>query len=53
MAADLELEPKLYHMIDFEDTTDCKSLYYIIQAQMEMLGNGHTFVVPLPHKVRN
>ena len=53
MAADLELEPKPYHMIGFEDTNDCKSLCYIIQAQMEMLGNGHAFVVPQPPKVRN
>lgn len=53
MAADLELEPKPYHMIGFEDTNDCKNLCYIIQAQMEMLGNGHAFVVPQPPKVRN
>ncbi|KAK9910184.1 hypothetical protein M0R45_034155 [Rubus argutus] len=50
MAADLELEPKPYHMIGFEDTNDCKNLCYIIQAQMEMLGNGHAFVVPQPPK---
>ncbi|XP_004306670.1 PREDICTED: uncharacterized protein LOC101313638 [Fragaria vesca subsp. vesca] len=50
MAADLELEPKPYHIIGFEDTNDCKNLCYIIQAQMEMLGNGHAFVVPQPPK---
>ncbi|XP_061997177.1 uncharacterized protein LOC133714911 [Rosa rugosa] len=50
MAADLELEPKPYHIIGFEDTHDCKNLCYIIQAQMEMLGNGHAFVVPQPPK---
>lgn len=53
MAQDLELEPKPYHIIGFEDTNDCKNLCYIIQAQMEMLGNGHAFVVPQPPKVRN
>ena len=53
MAADLELEPKPYHIIGFEDTNDCKNLCYIIQAQMEMLGNGHASVGPQPPKVRN
>lgn len=45
MAADLELEPKPYHVIAFEDPVDCKNLCYIIQAHMEVLGNGHAFVV--------
>ncbi|KAM1140855.1 hypothetical protein FF1_040855 [Malus domestica] len=45
MAADLELEPKPYHVIAFEDSNDCKNLGYVIQAQMETLGNGHAFVV--------
>lgn len=52
MATDLELEPKPYHVIAFEDAGDCKNLCYIIQAHMEMLGNGHAFVVPRPPKVR-
>ncbi|TQD93768.1 hypothetical protein C1H46_020606 [Malus baccata] len=45
MAVDLELEPKPYHVIAFEDSNDCKNLGYVIQAQMETLGNGHAFVV--------
>lgn len=51
MAADLELEPKQYHVIAFEDPGDCKNLCYIIQAHMDMLGNGHAFVVARPPKV--
>ncbi|KAK4418511.1 hypothetical protein Salat_2263900 [Sesamum alatum] len=43
MAADLELDPKQYHVIAFEDSGDCKNLCYIIQAHMEMLGNGNAF----------
>ncbi|KAL5571431.1 hypothetical protein UlMin_021028 [Ulmus minor] len=50
MAGDLELEPKPYHVIAFEDINDCKNLCYIIQAQMEMLGNGQAFVVARPPK---
>ncbi|XP_038682897.1 uncharacterized protein LOC119983305 [Tripterygium wilfordii] len=50
MAADLELEPKPYHVIAFEDAGDCKNLCYIIQAHMDMLGNGHAFVVARPPK---
>ncbi|KAH7519477.1 hypothetical protein FEM48_Zijuj08G0040500 [Ziziphus jujuba var. spinosa] len=50
MAPDLELEPKPYHVISFEDSNDCKNLCYIIQAQMDMLDNGHAFVVPRPPK---
>ncbi|XP_008362644.2 uncharacterized protein LOC126620251 [Malus sylvestris] len=50
MAADLELEPKPYHVIAFEDSNDCKNLCYIIQAQMETHGNGHAFVVAQPPK---
>ncbi|XP_022871598.1 uncharacterized protein LOC111390737 [Olea europaea var. sylvestris] len=50
MAADLELDPKQYHVIAFEDAGDCKNLCYIIQAQMEILGNGNAFVVARPPK---
>ncbi|CAJ1950423.1 unnamed protein product [Sphenostylis stenocarpa] len=50
MAADLELEPKPYHVIAFQDPSDCKNLCYIIQAHMEMFGNGHAFVVARPPK---
>jgi hypothetical protein len=53
MATDLELEPKPYHVIAFEDAGDCKNLCYIIQAHMDMLGIGHAFVVPRPPKVRS
>ncbi|KAK4769671.1 hypothetical protein SAY87_030203 [Trapa incisa] len=50
MAADLELEPKPYHVIAFEDPGDCKNLCYIIQAHMKMLRNGHAFIVARPPK---
>ncbi|XP_030488816.2 uncharacterized protein LOC115705584 [Cannabis sativa] len=50
MATDLELEPKPHHVISFEDANDCKNLCYIIQAQMEILGNGNAFVVARPPK---
>ncbi|XP_031263108.1 uncharacterized protein LOC116121292 [Pistacia vera] len=50
MAADLELEPKPHHVIAFEDAGDCKNLCYIIQAHLEMLGNGQAFVVARPPK---
>ncbi|KAE9595813.1 hypothetical protein Lal_00030887 [Lupinus albus] len=50
MATDLELEPKPYHVIAFQDAGDCKNLCYIIQAHMEMLGNGNAFVVARPPK---
>ncbi|CAN0889655.1 hypothetical protein LINGRAHAP2_LOCUS16145 [Linum grandiflorum] len=50
MAADLELQPKPYHVIAFEDLGDCRHLCYIIQAHLEMLGTGHAFVVPRPPK---
>ncbi|XAR62959.1 hypothetical protein NMG60_11022714 [Bertholletia excelsa] len=50
MAADLELDPKPYHVIAFEDPSDCKNLCYIIQSHMEMLGNGNAFVVARPPK---
>ncbi|KAI3416772.1 uncharacterized protein J3R85_015029 [Psidium guajava] len=50
MAADLELDPKPHHVIAFEDAGDCKNLCYIIQAHMDMLGNGQAFIVPLPPK---
>nr|GMD61878.1 COP1-interactive protein 1 [Ipomoea batatas] len=45
MAADLELDPQPKHVIAFEDAGDCKNFCYIIQAHMEMLGNGNAFVV--------
>ncbi|KAB2595854.1 hypothetical protein D8674_031304 [Pyrus ussuriensis x Pyrus communis] len=51
MAADLELEPKPYHVIAFEGSNDGKNLGYIIQPQMETLGNGHAFVVAQQPKV--
>lgn len=51
MAADLNLDPKQYHVIAFEDARDCKNLCYIIQARMEVLGNGNAFVVARPPKV--
>lgn len=51
MAVDLELDPKQYHVIAFEDASDCKNLCYIIQAHMELLGNGNAFVVARPPKV--
>ncbi|XP_071932763.1 uncharacterized protein [Coffea arabica] len=50
MAADLELDPKQYHVIAFEDAGDCKNMCYIIQAHMVMLGNGNAFVVARPPK---
>ncbi|GAU43060.1 hypothetical protein TSUD_350060 [Trifolium subterraneum] len=50
MAPDLELEPKPYHVIAFQDPSDCKNLCYIIQAHMEMLGSGNAFVVARPPK---
>ncbi|CAL1398574.1 unnamed protein product [Linum trigynum] len=50
MGVDLELDPKPCHVIAFEDAHDCKNLCYIIQAHLEMLGNGHAFVVPRPPK---
>ncbi|XP_042479545.1 uncharacterized protein LOC122060507 [Macadamia integrifolia] len=50
MAADLELDPKQYHVIAFEDARDSKNLCYIIQAHMDMLGDGHAFVVARPPK---
>ncbi|KAK8693596.1 hypothetical protein V6N13_071173 [Hibiscus sabdariffa] len=50
MAADLELEPKPHHVIAFEDAGDCKSFCYIMQAHLEMLGNGRAFIVPQPPK---
>lgn len=51
MAADLELDPQPKHVIAFEDAGDCKNLCYIIQAHMEMLGNGNAFVVAQQPKV--
>lgn len=50
MATDLELTPKPYHVIGFENPGDCKNLCYIIQAHMDMLGNGHAFVIARPPK---
>lgn len=51
MAKDLEVEPKPYHVIALQDAGDCKSLCYIIQARLEMLGHGQAFVVAQPPKV--
>lgn len=53
MAAELELNPKQYHVIGFEDTGDSKNLSYIIQSHMEMHGTGNAFVVARPPKVIN
>ncbi|XP_010267617.1 PREDICTED: uncharacterized protein LOC104604789 isoform X2 [Nelumbo nucifera] len=50
MAADLELDPKQYHVIAFEDPGDSKNFCYIIQAHMDLLGNGYAFVVARPPK---
>lgn len=50
MAADLELDPKQYHVIAFEDAGDCKNMCCIIQAHMEMLGKGNAFVIAQPPK---
>ncbi|KAG9152182.1 hypothetical protein Leryth_016374 [Lithospermum erythrorhizon] len=50
MAPDIELEPKPSHVIAFEDAGDCKSLCYIIQHHLEMIGNGNAFVVARPPK---
>lgn len=52
MASDLELDPKQYHMIAFEDAGDCKNMCYIIQSHLEMLGNGNAFVIAQQPKVR-
>ncbi|CAI9768827.1 unnamed protein product [Fraxinus pennsylvanica] len=43
MAAELELDPKQYRVGIF--AADCKNLCYIIQAQMEILGNENAFIV--------
>lgn len=51
MAADLELDPKPYHVIAFEEAGDCRNLCYIIQSKMEILGNGNAFIVARPPKV--
>ncbi|ONK80151.1 uncharacterized protein A4U43_C01F14440 [Asparagus officinalis] len=50
MAADLELQPKQYHVIAFEDPNDSKNFCYIVQAHMDMLGSGRAFVVARPPK---
>ncbi|KAI3886860.1 hypothetical protein MKW98_017212 [Papaver atlanticum] len=50
MAEDLKLDPKQLHVIAFEDPKDSKNFCYIIQAHMEMLGNGTAFVVARPPK---
>ncbi|KAF6136157.1 hypothetical protein GIB67_001566 [Kingdonia uniflora] len=50
MAIDLDLNPKQYHVIAFEDPGDCKNFCYIIQAHMETLGNGNAFVIARPPK---
>ncbi|KAF9616394.1 hypothetical protein IFM89_029648 [Coptis chinensis] len=50
MAEDLELDPKQYHVIAFEDPGDSKSFCYIIQTHLELLGKGSAFVVVRPPK---
>ena len=53
MAADLELDPKPYHVIGFEDPGECKNLCYIINSHLEMLGkNDKAFVVAQPPKLQ-
>lgn len=51
MAADLELDPKQYHVIAFEDPGDSKNFCYILQSHMDILGSGKAFVVARPPKV--
>ncbi|PKA47280.1 hypothetical protein AXF42_Ash017225 [Apostasia shenzhenica] len=50
MAEDLELNPKQYHVIAFEDAGDSKNFCHIVQAHMDMLGSGRAFVVARPPK---
>ncbi|KAI0491822.1 hypothetical protein KFK09_026083 [Dendrobium nobile] len=50
MAEDLELNPKQFHVIAFEDPGDSKNFCHIVQAQMDMLGSGKAFVVARPPK---
>ncbi|XP_020574964.1 uncharacterized protein LOC110020994 [Phalaenopsis equestris] len=50
MAEDLELNPKQFHVIAFEDPGDSKNFCHIVQAQMDLLGNGKAFVVARPPK---
>ncbi|KAG9454335.1 hypothetical protein H6P81_007239 [Aristolochia fimbriata] len=50
MAEDLELDPKPRHVIAFEDPSDSKNFCYILQAHLEMLGNGSAFIVGQPAK---
>uniref|UniRef100_A0A1D1YAW1 Uncharacterized protein n=1 Tax=Anthurium amnicola TaxID=1678845 RepID=A0A1D1YAW1_9ARAE len=50
MAEDLELNPKQHHVIAFKDAGDSKNFCYIIQAHLDMLGNGSAFVVARPPK---
>ncbi|KAG9454338.1 hypothetical protein H6P81_007242 [Aristolochia fimbriata] len=50
MAEDLELDPKPRHVIAFEDPSDSKNFCYILQAHLEMLGNGSAFIVGQPPK---
>lgn len=45
MAADLELNPKQYHVIAFEDPGDSRNFCDIVQAHMDMLESGKAFVV--------
>ena len=51
MASDLDLDPKQYHVIAFEDPGDSKNFCHIMQSHLEMLGNGSAFVVARPPKV--
>lgn len=51
MAEELELNPKQFHVIAFEDPGDSKNFCHIVQAQMDMLGSGKAFVVARPPKV--
>lgn len=51
MAPDLDLDPKQYHVVAFEDAGDCKNLCHIIQSHMEMFEKGNAVVVARQPKV--
>ncbi|XP_031504213.1 uncharacterized protein LOC116266896 [Nymphaea colorata] len=50
MGADFELDPKQYHVVAFEDRMDARHFCYIVQTHMEIIGNGHAFVIARPPK---
>lgn len=51
MAPDLELDPKQYHVVAFEDASDCKNVCHIIQSHMDMFEKGNAVVVARRPKV--